>query len=385
MKIAVVTETFFPYRGGSARRAREVFGRLAAKGHEVHLYTARLRRDWPAREEIDGIVVHRSKNAYPGYITSDGFRSLRDVFGYTLWALRELGKEAPFDVIEANHCPIFPTMASWLRAKMWRTPLSVTFHEAWHSEWYRYVPSPLYAPAGINLENVTTRLPDVAIAVSQTTADGLKKAFGIPEERIRVISNGVDLGLFKQNGAAREPEKLVFLGRLNPHKKLEWLLDAARSLAKEHPRLKVHVVGDGPMAKFYRSYAGECGLNGSVKFLGALGDAAAAEEMKSSSVYVLPSIREGQSITLLEAMAAGTPQVAVKFNGSAVGELLGESSSGLAVSPSSHAIADAARTLIDDGKLWRKMSQNGLKFAANHSWDRIAEEHLREYDRIAAR
>lgn len=384
LKIAVVTETFFPYRGGSAKRAREVFKRLAAKGHAVHLYTARLRRDWPAEEEIDGIVVHRSKETYRGYITSDGFRSLRDVFGYTLWALRELKREAPFDLIEANHCPIFPAVGSWIRAKMWGTPLSVTFHEAWHREWYRYVPNRLYAPMGINLENVSTRLPDLAIAVSRTTADGLRSSFGMPEDRIRVISNGVDLELYGKNGVSREPEKIIFVGRLNPHKKVEWLLDAARALAKEHPRLKVDVVGDGPMAGFYRSYAESRGLNGRVKFLGAVEDDAAADALKRSSVYVLPSIREGQSITVLEAMAAGTPQVAVKFNGSAVGELLGQSSSGLSVAPSPNAIADGTRTLMDDGRLWGRMSENGLKFVSRYSWDRIADEHLREYARIAS-
>ena len=140
MKIAIVTETFSPFRGGSARRYLEVFRRVADAGNEVHLYTARLDPRWPLKEEVGGIQVHRSPRAYPNFITGEGFRSVGDVAGFAVWSLRELAQEEPFDLIEANHCPVFPTMASWLRARMTHTPLSVTFHEVWYDEWYRYVP-----------------------------------------------------------------------------------------------------------------------------------------------------------------------------------------------------------------------------------------------------
>lgn len=380
MKIAVVTETFYPFRGGSARRYLEVFRRIADAGNEVHLYTARLDPSWPLLEEVKGIEVHRSPRACPGFITGEGFRSVRDVMAFSLWSLREMGKETPFDLIEANHCPVFPALASWVRSRMNHAPLSVTFHEVWFDEWYRYVPRRVYAPVGIGLERSTTLLPDLAIAVSRTTAKRLVKYFHMPQEKIRTISNGVDLDLYNHGETRRDPSKILFLGRLNPHKKIEWLFGALESLKKEYPGVTLDVVGDGPMRGAYRSYVSSNGLKGLVRFLGGVEDGEVARELKSSYVYVLPSIREGQSITLLEAMAAGTPQIVVKAAGNAADDLIAESESGLVAEPSSAGIARAIRELLEDRSLWQRLNERSLRFAGEYSWDRIAAEHLEAYE-----
>ncbi|MDA4126858.1 MAG: glycosyltransferase family 4 protein, partial [Thaumarchaeota archaeon] len=371
MKIAVVTETFSPFRGGSARRYLEVFERIAKAGNEVHLYTARLNPGWPVLEEIGGIVVHRSKRAYPNFITGDGFRSVGDTIRFALWSLREMGKDRPFDLIEANHCPVFPTLASWVRSKMSSTPLSVTFHEVWYDEWYRYVPRRIYAPVGINLERSTTLLPDLAIAVSHTTARRLVKYFHMPQDKIKTISNGVDLGLYNHGEVPREQSKVLFLGRLNPHKKIEWLFKAVQALSNDYPGMTLEVVGDGPMRETYRSYVSSNGLQSLIRFKGALDDGEVARQLRSSYVYVLPSIREGQSITLLEAMAAGTPQIVVKAKGNAAGDLLADSESGLVAPPSSTGIALAISKLLDDRLLWNDLNERSLKYAGEYSWDRI--------------
>jgi glycosyltransferase involved in cell wall biosynthesis len=384
LKIAVVTETFSPFRGGSARRYLEVFRRIAKRGNEVHLYTARLNPNWPLLEEMSGIVIHRSKRAYPNFITKEGFRSVSDTIRFALWSLREMRKEQPFDLIEANHCPVFPTLASWVRSRMNSTPLSVTFHEVWYDEWYRYVPRSVYAPVGINLERSTTMIPDLAIAVSQTTAKRLVKYFHMPKEKIKIISNGVDLGLYNHGDVPRDPAKLLFLGRLNPHKKIEWLLEAIEALSKDHPDVRLDVIGEGPMKEVYRSYAASNGLNGLVRFRGALDDEEVVEELRSSYVYVLPSIREGQSITLLEAMAAGTPQVIVEAKGNAATDLLRESESGIVASPSSSGIAHAIEKLLEDRSLWQDLSKHSLGYVGEYSWDRIAQEHVEAYDTLVS-
>jgi glycosyltransferase involved in cell wall biosynthesis len=384
LKIAVVTETFSPFKGGSSRRYREVFERIARAGNEVHLYTARLNPSWPPVEEVGGIVVHRSKRAYPNFITGDGFRSVTDVIAFALWSLREMRNEEPFDLIEANHCPVFPTLASWVRSRMSSTPLSVTFHEVWYDEWYRYVPRRIYAPMGMNLERSTTLIPDLAIAVSQTTATRLMKYFQVPQRKIRVISNGVDLGLYDHGEVQRDQSKVLFLGRLNPHKKIEWLLGAVETLLKDYPEMRLDVIGEGPMNEVYRSYVSSNGLKASVRFMGGLDDEEVARELRSSYLYVLPSIREGQSITLLEAMAAGTPQIVVKAVGNAAGDLLAESESGLVAQPSSEGIAFAIRRLFEDRSLWQDLNERSLRFASDFSWDRIAQEHMEAYEALVS-
>ncbi|HKT21835.1 MAG TPA: glycosyltransferase family 4 protein [Nitrososphaerales archaeon] len=382
MKIAVVTETFTPFMGGSSRRYHEVFKRLA-KDHDVHLFTPKLSPSWPEEEVIDGIKVHRSEGSQ-GLITTDGLRSVRGVLRFCAWSFRRLEREGPFDVVEANHCPIFPALSSWLRTRMSRTPLSVTFHEVWYSEWYRYVPRSVYAPVGIRLEHATTLVPDLAIAVSETTAQGLRDCFHLPREKTKVISNGVDTEMF-DGGASPERDRrgVVFVGRLNPHKRLDLLLGAVGELAPSYDGVRLRVVGDGPWAGNYKAMAASDLLKGKVSFLGALDDHDVAQELKRARVYVQSSIREGQSITVLEAMAAGTPQVAVKAPGSAVPALLDASKSGLAVEASAGGIAKAIGRLFDDGALWDQLSTASLDYARRYSWDNIAREHERAYVELA--
>ena len=378
MRIAVVTETFHPFKGGSAKRYLEVFKRIVEKGHEVDLFTARLNADWPSSEDIYGIRVHRTEEALADFITKDGFRSVRQVLKFAHWALSKLLKDE-FDVVEANHCPIFPAMTSCIYSRLKSITLSTTFHEVWHSDWYHYVPRKIYAPIGMMLEGMTTKLPDVAIAVSNMTAQRLVTFFNMPRDKIRVISNGVDLKLFSNIECKRDRSKIIYIGRINPHKNLRWLLDAYKCVKQDYPDVSLEVVGDGPHRAQNEDYARRNGGK-DISFLGQIEDAELAKCLKGAEIYVLPSVREGQSITTLEAMAAGTPQVVVETNSSGASNLLQSSGSGLAVKPSSAAIAAGIKFILEDRILWRRFHENGLKFIAEHSWDRVADDHLKLYE-----
>ncbi len=371
MKIAVVTETFHPFKGGSAKRYHEVFKRIVRMGHDVELHTVKLRVDWPEEERVDGIRVFRSM-PLENFITKTGFRDVMQVIRFTSWAFSSVLQNDGVDVVEANHCPIFPSMGSWFLSKLRSEPLCVTFHEAWHSEWYRYVPQRLLAPLGIALEGLTTRLPDVAIAVSEMTADRLMHLFGLAKGKIRVIPNGVDLQLFESVKAQRKRHRIVFVGRLNPHKKIEWLLGAFERIRDDFPDATLEVVGDGVMKSKLASKDG-------IVCRGPVDDMELVGALKSAWVYVLPSIREGQSITTLEAMAAGTPQIVVDAPGNAAAELIRLSGSGMVVAPSPKGIEYGLRTLLTRDDVWQELRSKGLEFVQKYDWERISEAYLSSY------
>jgi len=382
MRVAVVTETFHPFQGGSSRRYLEVFRRLVKSGFEVDLYTARLSQDWAVEEEVDGIRVFRSPKVYGNFITEDGFRDVSQVLEFSLWAAKTLLKKGEYDLVEANHCPIFPAMASWLRSKLRKTPLTVTFHEAWHREWYLYVPRKIYAPVGMILEKALTWLPDVGIACSNFTARRLVDLFGMNEWKIKVIPNGVTLNLIKQVNAKRERWKIVYAGRLNPHKKVEWLIKAFKMLKRERPEATLEIVGDGPMYTKYRGYAEKNSVK-DVVFKGKVDDFELIRAMKSSWIYVLPSIREGQSITTLEAMASGTPQIVMEVDGNGAADLVAESKSGFRVKPSVRELYKAMKKLLEDEEEWEKLSENGCRYASRLTWDKAAQKHKELYESLA--
>lgn len=367
--------------GGSAKRYYEVFRRLSKLGFEVTLYTAKL-KDWATEEEIDGIRVVRSPKIYDNFITKDGFRDVSQVLDFSLWVTKKLINDGDCLLVEANHCPIFPAMASWFRSKLRKTMLTITFHEAWHKEWYLYSPSKIYPPFGIILEKALTWLPDIGIAVSNFTAKRLVKLFRMDASKIKVIPNGVDLDLIKKIRANRERWKIVYVGRLNPHKKVEWLIKAFRMLKREYPEAKLEIIGDGPMYKEYVKYVHKNHLK-DVVFKGRVEDEEIIRSLKSSRVYVLPSIREGQSITTLEAMASGTPQIVVEADGNGATELILESRSGICIGPCIKEMYNALKRLLEEHETWRNLSENGIKYTSNLTWENIAQQHKKLYKSLS--
>lgn len=152
------------------------------------------------------------------------------------------------------------------------------------------------------------------IAVSQTVGCELTEL--VPEERVVVIRNGVDYRRFE--GICRdEARKSVGLGsgdfaigtvaRLIPEKGIADLLRAAALLRKILPQAKFIVVGDGPMRARLEQYSAALGLEPYVQFLGYRSDVPIL--MASWDLFVLPSLSEGLSLSVLEAMAAGLPLV----------------------------------------------------------------------------
>ena len=382
MRIAIVTETFLPFKGGSAKRYHEVFKRLSGSGFDVDVYTARLKDDWPFEEEIDGIHVVRSPKVYDDFITEDGFRNISQVLDFSLWAMKKLIND-DCCMVEANHCPIFPAMASWFRSRLERTQLSVTFHEAWYREWYLYSPNRMYPPLGIMLEKMLTMLPDVGIAVSNFTARRLVRFFRMNASRIEVIPNGVDLEFIRGVKAKRNDRKIVYVGRLNPHKKVEWLIEAYGMLKKEFPQAELEIVGHGPMYDEYVKYAKRNHFK-DVFFRSEVEDEEIIRSLKSSRIYVLPSIREGQSITTLEAMASGTPQIVVEAEGNGAADLVAESESGIRVKPCVKEMYKAMKRLLEDEETWTSLSENGAKYVSNLSWGNIAEQHMKLYRSLSS-
>jgi glycosyltransferase involved in cell wall biosynthesis len=378
MKIAVITETFYPFKGGSAKRYYEVLRRLAKRNYEIDLYTVRLNKEWPTYENIHGINVYRTEIPLINYITKDGFRSISQVLLYAIWAIKKTSNK-DYQIIEANHCPIFPVMSSWIRTKMNKIPLSVTFHEVWYSHWYWYSPTIFHVPLGIILEKIYVKMPNIGVAVSNTTALRLISLLKMDKSKVVVIPNGVDLELFNRIKSERKHNKIVYIGRLNWHKKIDLLIDAI-SIAKKHINdIHLEIIGDGPMKAKYEEYIKKKRLQNCITILGDVSDEELVKRLKSAYVYVLPSIREGQSITTLEAMAAGTPQVVVSVEGNGASDLIKESKSGLIAKLSPYHLAEAILQIMNDRNLWLKLQQNGYEFIKRYDWNNIAEEYDKVY------
>ena len=202
-------------------------------------------------------------------------------------------------------------------------------------------------------------LVDRYIAVSRDLSDWLVHSVGVPPDRVTRIYNGVDTGRFQPSGNPRPPffpkgfraEGVLMIGtvgRLEPVKDQLTLLRAFLRLLEVVPaardRLRLVVIGDGALMEQGRAILREGDAESLVWLPGERSDV--PELLRCLDLFVLPSLREGLSNTLLEAMATGLPVVATRVGGTP--ELVEEGKTGTLVPPGDpDALAEAIKTYLD--------------------------------------
>jgi phosphatidylinositol alpha-mannosyltransferase len=205
-----------------------------------------------------------------------------------------------------------------------------------------------------------------AIAVSQPVVEAHARYLDAAWE---IIPNGVDTERFHP-GAAEEPPtgnpELLFLGRLDPRNGLDTILAAMPRILERHPEAKLTVAGDGPLRRVYERLARPLGTR--VEFVGRVNGNRPAHYARAA-LYLCPTTKASFGITLLEAMACGTPVVAARAG--SLPEVLGDAALWCdAASPSG--IAEALLRLLGDGDERARLRAAGLERARAFTWDRTA-------------
>lgn len=162
----------------------------------------------------------------------------------------------------------------------------------------------------------TERLGDHTIAVSQAARRRLV-GWGVPDHRISVIPNGLDVSRYRFDEGVRRRERAALgiadgevvigaVGRLHPIKRLDWLLTAAAALLRTTPTRLV-IVGGGECDSALRFQAAALGIDHRVDFLGERGDVPSL--LSALDVYAAPSAEETFGLAVVEALCAGLPAV----------------------------------------------------------------------------
>jgi sugar transferase (PEP-CTERM/EpsH1 system associated) len=221
------------------------------------------------------------------------------------------------------------------------------------------------------------------IPVSQELATWLKQTVKIPEAKIKLIYNGIDLDLYKP--VARLP-KSVFtvgtVGRAVPVKNQVMLIQAVELLLKQQPdlknKLRLIIVGDGELLPKLRAYIDENQLQENIKLLGERHDV--YEILKTIDLFVLPSLAEGIALTLLEAMASGLPIIATNVGGNP--ELITSGENGqLVPSQNVELLATAILSYLTDFSGCKKQGViSRKKVETNFSLHAMAQSYLTVYD-----
>ncbi|MCP1662289.1 glycosyltransferase involved in cell wall biosynthesis [Methanocalculus sp. AMF5] len=400
MKIAYVYDAIYPYvRGGAEKRIGELATRLAARGHEIHLFGMKWWDGPDAVVVLEGVIIHGVCPAEPLYAggrrtAGQALRFARSVYR----PLLSLGRDSGLDLIDCQNFPYFPCFSAHQAAKQLGIPLAISWHEVWGEYWYEYLGR--RGVFGKIIEARAAALPHYPIAVSPMTARALA-GLGV-SGKVPVIPNGIDMGQIaavvpagmegggpaacygRGDGGPDIPQSdIIFTGRLIREKHVDLLIRAAALLREELPGLRLAIIGDGPERQALETLAQEEGIAEAVSFTGFLPthDAVIAA-MKASKVFVLPSTREGFGIVALEAMACGLPVVTVDHPRNAAADLVEDGVTGYRCPLSPEGLAEGIRLSLSEPE----QMQDALRaVAAEYVWEGIVTQVEGRYEQMVIR
>ncbi|MFN2384401.1 MAG: glycosyltransferase family 4 protein [Gemmatimonadota bacterium] len=291
MRILVINwqDWTHPFAGGAEFHLREVFARLAGRGHQVDLLCTRY-RGAASEEQLAGIRVIRRGRAYP-------------LFNYVVPAVyrRELRRHR-YDVIvdDINKVPFFvPLFAD--------PPVVALVHHFFGATVFQET-NPVFGGYVWLSEQPVARVYRRCrfISVSPSTTDDLVER-GIPANRIAMIPNGLPV---VPESILAEPKAVaplfVYLGRLKRYKRIELILEAFARVASRYPAARVVIAGDGDYRSALERHAAALGLGEGVAFPGWIGDGAKWRLLRQAWAVCYTSPREGWGISSLEAQRVGT-------------------------------------------------------------------------------
>jgi glycosyltransferase involved in cell wall biosynthesis len=234
---------------------------------------------------------------------------------------------------------------------------------------------------------------DLSLTVSQGVKDYLIEEIGLDPVKVRVVPNGVDLARIdaarpgpevrRELGLPDDLPVIGLVGRLDHWGKGHKELFTAMAQLKERRPGRALIVGGGRRMEEVRALAASLGLADRVHFLGSRPDV--PDLLHAMDIFVLPSYREGVSLALLEAMAAGLPVIATAVGGTP--EAVTDGVTGLLIPPrDADALAGALTRLLSDPALAKKLGGNASKAVAEKfSLERLGRQVNEIYGELVAK
>lgn len=216
-------------------------------------------------------------------------------------------------------------------------------------------------PRQVRLVGLAARWVDAFVCVSQDSAR-LSVTQKVPARLVRCIWNGIDTARFPFLPARREGPA-VLVARLSPEKDIATLLRAVSLACRQDRSFRLDIAGEGPCRPELEHLAHELGLGEPVRFLGQVRDVAGL--LAGARLFVLSSLSEGISLTLLEAMARGLPLVVTAVGGNP--EVVEDGATGLLVpARDPEKMAEALLRLQGDFSLRQQMGAAGRHRVERH-------------------
>ena len=344
-----------PDAGGATLYIHRIFERLASKYDVTIVSTAK--RNLPESERLDGMQIVRIPFA----------KACR--LSIPLAILSRL--VGPADLLVDNGDVAFP----WLTPLYSRKPiLSVIYQIVGNI--FRFELPPVIANLAQRLEPLVYRVYSKKriVVCSPSTREDLVR-FGISQDMITVIRPGIDESFrkFDGNSTKFDSPTILCISRFRPYKGLQFAIRAMKYVLDQVPDARLVIVGNGDDS-YLRQELSRMDLRSNVSFLKRLPHNWNEEKktlLSRAHALLVPSVREGYGIVVIEANACGTP--AIGWNVPGLKDSIIHNETGLLASfPNNDEFAHHISSLLLNDSLWNRLSGNASKWARNHSWDKAA-------------
>jgi glycosyltransferase involved in cell wall biosynthesis len=368
VRVCYVVSYFHPFASGAERQALEQGRELARRGHEVHVVT-RAVPGYPIEdEEVDGIFIHRWIKVW----NRGPLFALSFVAGViaALYRLR-----SSIDVVH-THQGLWEGVATGLARPC--LPGKPTLIQPASSGFYGEADELGRTRGAALLRRLI--LNNTAFAAISADIERQWSGLGVARNRIFRTVSGVDTSHFHPGPSLVEDSllphpRVVFTGRLHPQKNLPLLIDAWPEIAGR-TSANLIVVGPGDSSPL-REQAQKLGVSDHVQFVGAVADP--AEHLRAADLFALPSVAEGMSNSLLEAMATGLTCVVSGIGGNT--DLVRDGQTGRLVADATPAAwSQALIELIEAPEMARRLGDRAqARIEAEFALPRVVDRYLEIY------
>lgn len=378
LKIALVTDTYFPRINGVSASTRVFFEEFQRLGHDVHLYAPAFPNHIDENPNI-----HRFPSSRVFFDPEDRLgRPNRDKE-----MIRRFIDER-YDIVHTQTpFTVGGPALDWARES--GAKVVHTYHTLFTAYVQYYLP---WIPTGfmVHLAKMVSRRYCNRCDLIVTPSHEMKRvleSYGITHRPIVAIPTGINLSKFKgadgarfrrDNGFAPDDQILLFMGRVSGEKNIAFLIRCMKRLAVMFPKAKLVIAGEGGGKEGLRKLVKKMDLQKQVVFLGYLGGNDWRDCYASADLFTFASVTETQGLVVTEAMAAGVPVVAVGRMG--VKDVMSEEKGGLLTEPNETEFIEAVRRMLTDKELYALKKSETLAEAARWSSGVMAKRMLEAYE-----
>ena len=372
--------------GGMNVYVRELAQALGQQGHWVDIYTR-------AHDVRDEQIYYPSQNVRLIHIKAGGVKDMGKLVQYShlpdfasnLEDFRASHK-LEYDLVH-SHYWLSGQVGQWL-ADLWHLPNIVMFHTLGLVK-NRLAVGENEAELRLETERELVRNCRRIIAATEKEKGDLVAHYQASSETISVIPCGVNLELFKpsaKDGARQRlglngSKVILFVGRVEPLKGIDRLLEAISHLKKQ-PGLKLVIIGGDDSSQFelakLRALSRDLGIKNSVSFLGSVPQKRLPLFYSAADICVVPSYYETFCLVILESLACGTPVVAT--NVGAAASLIQQGETGYLVADNTpYNLAQGIERLLSVKKNGAVYASSIRKSVLGFDWSNIAQALIEEY------